>query len=634
MSGRDPMALLVERASLAGPVQLEPAGQVAVPFAGNRGGDGPLTMGQASTLDWITDCDLYTRMIEWPLAIPAGTRLTDIASAMAILIARHESLRTTFPAGEQPVQRVARSGTLLIDVYEISYEPADWSVLTVPLIQLLRSREFDVATDPPLRVAVAAWQGEPRAAVIVYSHMVVDFASMALIDQEFAALIGGAGTRPAGRPAPDQPGPDELTPGELTPDQLDPDQLDPDQGPPTYQPLDQAAEERSGRGVRRAHAALRSWEAHLRVMPQCMYAVPLANAGPAGAESCWLWSRAGALSLPHIAARTGTARQLVIFAALCTMLSWRTGHQECVMPVASSNRYQGQLLRYVGPLAQDCIVSIEAAGSLDTVVHHASAATLRGSRNGLVEIPPLDEVVRQIERDRGIAYARHCVFNDLSVHLGDTDEQEPGPDPAEASRMLGQTRFSALPGPPIEELLLMLLQQVSGELILGGLTRDASLLPAGEIETLLRGVEALLVAAAAADVDLGRLGEITGVWPVDRGPGWMRIDRSWIELAAVGRLLADALPVPAGVFGVRDGAGEPVLTAYLAAADGIASPEQAHEACMRVLTQTDPRGARYTAMAPRWYVICAGSPADPGDERSWARRAVLAQGDGRDPRPA
>jgi hypothetical protein len=61
---------------------------------------------------------------------------------------------------------------------------------------------------------------------------------------------------------------------------------------------------------------------------------------------------------------------------------------------------------------------------------------------------------------------------------------------------------------------------------------------------LLRRTESLLVAAASGDVDLDRLGEITGMRPVERGAGWLGIDRSWIQLDAIRELLADALPAP------------------------------------------------------------------------------------------
>lgn len=591
MTTRDPQVLLEQQADAAEPVGMELTARLPVRFAGHRGGDGPLTRGQASTLGWVTNTALYTRMVEWPLTIPAGTTVADIGAAVAVLMGRHESLRTTFPAVRPPVQRVARSGTLAIDVYAASRAPSEPAVLNVALTRLLRSREFDLEADLPVRVAVATWHGAPLAASILYSHVAVDFASMALIGRQFTGLIGDTARRA----------------GSVTPDRS-----------PAHQPLDQAAYEQSALGTRRNAAALRGWETRLRIMPQCLYAVPADNAGPAGGESGWLWSRAAALALPHIAGRTRTSRQLVVFAALCTMLAWRTGHPGCVLPVSSSNRYQRHLSGYVGSLAQDCMMSVDTRGdSLDAVVRHASTAALRGKHNGLVDLIALDAVIERVEHDRGFKYERHCVFNDLSLHLGDTDDgpQAPGADPVR-----GQTRFEVLPAPPIQEILLVLLQQVNGELILGGLTRDASLLPAGEIETMLRGVEALLVAGAAGDVDLGRLGEVTGVRPIERGPGWYRVDGSWIDLAAVQRLLADALPAPARAFETQ---GE--LVAYLVAGENIGSAAQAHQACMTSLRQRPRR----TAIAPARYVICAGAPADPGALGSWRRLPVLSQGTGR-----
>ena len=181
--------------------------------------------------------------------------------------------------------------------------------------------------------------------------------------------------------------------------------------------------------------------------------------------------------------------------------------------------------------------------------------------------------------------------------------------------------------------VLFLVQQVSEELIVGGLTRDASLLPAGEIEMLLRGTESLVVAAASGDVDLDRLAEITGVRPLERDADWLQVDRSWIQLSAARRLVADALPAPVAAFaaGNRD---DRALVAYLAASGGIATPGQAHEACMKVLREPDHAGrARNTAIAPSRYVICAGPPDDPDDLASWQRQPVIAAGDGCDPAP-
>lgn len=274
-------------------------------------------------------------------------------------------------------------------------------------------------------------------------------------------------------------------------------------------------------------------------------------------------------------------------------------------------------------------VDTRAAG-LDEVVRRTAAAAVRGQHNGLVQIAALESLIARVEEDRGIVYARHCTFNDLSLHLGDAGEgAAPCPDPSAAKRALSQTRFAALAAPPIQEILLFLLQQVSEELILGGLTRDGSLLPDGEIEMLLRGTESLLVAAAPGDVDLGQLAEITGVRPAERGAGWVAAGGSWVQVDAMRLLLADALPAPAAVFAVRDH-DDLTLVAYLAASGGITSPGQAHQACMKVLRQPDSAGrTRHTAMAPGRYVICARPPTDPDDLASWQCQPVIADGDGR-----
>ncbi|HEY2575420.1 MAG TPA: condensation domain-containing protein [Streptosporangiaceae bacterium] len=604
MTSREPLVLLQDRAAGVPPPSMTLADQLRVSFSGQRGGEGPLTLGQISTLGWVSDETFYTRMIEWPLTLPAGATLDGIVAALQILMVRHESLRTIYPpTAGQPVQRVAESGELIIDVYAAGGEPANTAVLVMELARRLRSAEFDVTTELPLRAAVATWQGVPRAVVVVYSHMAVDFASMALIDRQFAQLVSD----PAHRVA----------------------------GPLGHQPLDQAAEERSPRGLRRAGAALRSWEAHLRTMPQFMFAMPSADPRHSGGlESGWLWSPAAALALPHVAARTGASGQLAVFAAVCVLLGQRTGHEQCMMLAPASNRYQRHMREYVGTLAQDCIMSIDVqADGLDAVVRRAAAAALRSNRNGLVEIAALDRVITTVESDRGMTYARYCAFNDLSVYLDDPQAHATRPGPAEARRALHRTRFSFFPSPAIEELLLFMLHQVEGEMILGAVTSDANRMPRAEMEALLRGVELLLVEAATSDVDLSLVGEITGIHPVTRGPSWLKIGPTWVDLAEVQRLLADALPTPADVFALPGPDGNPSLVAYLAATPAIQTPEQAHHQCMSVLagnrSLTPPHGIRYTALAPTHYVICQTAPPLPRTLPAWQHQPIQAEGPGR-----
>ena len=642
-SAPDLMVLLHERADAMPPVRLTLADRLRVPFVGARGGEGPLTTSQTTTLGWVTNLAIPARMVEWPLSLPEGTTLDDITAALRILMARHESLRTCYPSAPapgtasaksfillpgEPQQRVLKSGELVIDIYAASEEPADDAVLFTELTRLLRAREFDLVAELPLRVAVAAWEDRPQAAVILYSHMAADMAAMATLDRQFTTLV----TEPSSRQV----------------------------GPPGHQPLDQAREERSARGQRRMDAAVRSWAAAFRIMPQCQYAVPSADPWhDGGVISGWIWSRAGALALPHIAARTGASRQLVVFAAACTMMCWRTGHDTCVLQMLVSNRYQRHLRDYIGCLVLDGITALDVgARSLDEMVRRAAVAVLRGNRNSMLSGNMVDRISRQVEHDRGITITRYSTFNDISEFMpvpdgAATNGGEAATDATAAGRALGQTRFAQLPAPGAEEqLMLLFLQQVDGELIMGTTSRDANRVPLRELETLLRGTESLLVAAALGDVELSRLAEITGVEPVVRGPGWLRVGPSWVEFAEARRLVEDALPAPAAVFAVpeparahgpgdstrqtTDRAGQPAdhtLVAYLTAGDGIGTPEQAHAACMTTLAGTrslaPPGGIRYTAMAPHQYVICANAPADVRDQAAWRRQTVVAEGDGR-----
>ncbi|HEX3956100.1 MAG TPA: hypothetical protein VHZ03_05655 [Trebonia sp.] len=81
MTTKDPRVLLDRQADASPSTQLERAEPLRVPFAGLRGVDGPLTLGQASTLEWITNPAFYTRMLDSPLTTaPAETQFSALAA--------------------------------------------------------------------------------------------------------------------------------------------------------------------------------------------------------------------------------------------------------------------------------------------------------------------------------------------------------------------------------------------------------------------------------------------------------------------------------------------------------------------------------------------------------------------------
>ena len=141
-----------------------------------------------------------------------------------------------------------------------------------------------------------------------------------------------------------------------------------------------------------------------------------------------------------------------------------------------------------------------------------------------------------------------------------------------------------------------------------------------ELRSLLLAVENLLVAAAAGDLNVDQIREAMQLEPIVRGPEWLLVDSCWVELAEVQCVLDEAFgPDMARVFAEADGR---QLVAYLAESGSVRDPARAHARCMAALA------GHPTALAPRHYVVCAATPADPADASQWP---VLRAGDGRSP---
>lgn len=563
---------------------------------GGRGGDGPLTLGHLAMLKWITEEKPYGRWAAAPLELPTGAGVDDVVAALGVLVARHEGLRTLFPGEGERVQRVLQHCELPVDVYE--HGDATPPDLTAELFHRLRDAEFDLAEELPLRAAIAVRDGVPTVAAVVYSHVVVDLMSAELLGREFTALAADPARRHV-NPAP-------------------------------HQPLDQAAYERSPAGRRRLDAALAYWERHLRRLPQCTWAAPRSTAPPGGAVSGWLWSRAGAQALPHITARVGASESMVVLAAICAVLARRTGHRHFPLPTLASNRFERRLREYIGPLAADSLVPIDAdADSYDEQVRRVGSAVLRAGRQAMVDDVARVRMIDRIHHDRGNWYGRDTTFNDAST-FNDSEATPEATEPAgggptgveDVRQALDESRIWWQDWPPISPLLAFRLMQKRGELVLGVISQDRNRIPAEEIERLLRGVERVLVAAAEADFAMSRIGEVSGVEPMERDAGWRMVDSSWVELAEVQRLLDETVDAPVRrVFAIPDG-DDTRLVAYLVGGS-VRTPRDAHAACVAAMP------GRRTAMTPHRYVICAEPPADPADPAAWARQPVLADGDGR-----
>jgi hypothetical protein len=120
---------------------------IRVEYRGDRTAEGPLTLGQHNILRWlITAPDHRHAGLAWTFHIPSGTGIPDVVATVAVLLGRHEGLRTEFHLVDRARQRVSRDGVVSLDVFAVHLSrPGDAESLPDQLIAALR---VEVVTDP------------------------------------------------------------------------------------------------------------------------------------------------------------------------------------------------------------------------------------------------------------------------------------------------------------------------------------------------------------------------------------------------------------------------------------------------------------------------------------------------------
>jgi hypothetical protein len=573
------------------PLRLTPVRSIPVEFAGERAGEGPLTLGQLDVYAWVSMIpDHFYAILCVELPVPAAVSVDDVAEATAALIARHEILRTTYVPGEQPRQRVTAAGVQLLEVCspgEGPWGPRDRPAVAEALVQWLHE-----SPDPgrrPVRMAVAIAPGAGDRVIACaagFTHLAVDHRAIEILQRDFAGLLGDPARRRAGRPG--------------------------------HQPLDQAELEATPAERRRADAALEYLREQSRRIPHCLYALP--GARPTGESLVVeLSSAAAAMAVRRVAARTRTSRSSIVLAAICAVIARRTGYRELVFPASSSNRFERHLTNYVGALVQSTIATIEIGGrSFDELAAHTWTTVMEASRHGRYDTVRRDAMAGLIEHDRGLRFTYGTLFNSLVPESWSGLTAGVGFQPEEIDVALTRTELRWRPMPASGTPIQFRLNQIDGCLRLDLWNDDAGLVPRAELESALLAVERLLVAAAHGDVAYGRMPGIIGLESLADSADRILVDSCWVDVADVQNLVDDAVtPAVAHVF--TSTGGRP-LVACLAATGAVRTPEQAHARCMAALEHHP------TAITPRYYVICRTAPADPTDPAAWGDPVATGTG--------
>ncbi|UNO41478.1 non-ribosomal peptide synthetase [Streptomyces sp. MST-110588] len=117
-----------------------------------------------------------------------------LSAALTALVARHESLRTTFDAVDgQGVQIIGEPFTVPVPVSEVPTAPdAERAQIVQGLLRAERARPFDLRTGPLLRVLLLKLADTEHVLAITMHHIIVDGWSIGVVERELSALYGAA----------------------------------------------------------------------------------------------------------------------------------------------------------------------------------------------------------------------------------------------------------------------------------------------------------------------------------------------------------------------------------------------------------------------------------------------------------
>jgi len=462
--------------------------RVLIPFSGEGAGVGELSWGQQEIWQAIQRYG-DSLSVGGVTPLPEGTSVQDVAATFGFLVGRHQSLRTRLAIDQDghTLQVVADRGELELEVVDAdpagpgdpsdaagpsgAADPSDTvdpAALAESVFARLLATNFDYENEWPVRLAVIQQGGAATHMVAVYCHYAIDQSGI-------EALIGDLANR------------------------------DPETGLATRRvtaapPLEQARQQNTAEGRRQSETALRYWERTLRSVPAHRFRD--ANARDAGqyAEANFTSTAVpAALTLINTRSRTGTAA--ILLAAYAVALARVTGRNPSVARVVVGNRFRPALADSVSTVNHPglCVVDVAGAGFAE-VVARAARGSMNAYKNAYYNPAARDELVAALGRERGEQIDLSCFFNDRR-----------GPDPAftvptesdlTAQQINALARHSVLrwlpkPEAKTSERLFVHVEDAAGDAVLFRARAETNHLPESEIEALLRGVESVLLEAAA-----------------------------------------------------------------------------------------------------------------------------------------
>ena len=444
-------------------------GAHSLTFQGKRSETAPMTWGQRAiwkAIRWLGD-DAYYFNIRRIAKIPSGLSTAQVEAVLSAFVSRHEVLRTRFhEEGDGPVQEVWAEGALSLTVADAASGAAD--DVAAELARELVGLTFRHAEEWPFRCALVLQDGRPAVAVLVFSHLAVDFWGVRELERDLQQLLDGSG-------------PPE----------------------PQWQPLDQARFETEGPGAARGAAAAEYWRRTLHTVPPTLFRTVTGEGRPERFVRLGMDSPAVAVATTVLAERCQVSTGTVLLAATAAVLGAYTGHDTVALQLIAVNRHDERSRRLVAPMVENALFALNVGDdTFEQTVRRTFLTGMNAYRHAQYDPSAVDEILDEArERSHG-ALNLGCFFNDKRMH--DRWEKLPrtdaGPDGVRA--LLGRTRVTFVGSWERQDATFFLHTGYAPDTCLLYLLADTELIPRHDIDLLLRAFETLLVDSATGTLDL------------------------------------------------------------------------------------------------------------------------------------
>ncbi|WP_433220094.1 condensation domain-containing protein [Dactylosporangium sp. CS-047395] len=359
---------------------------IVVAFEGEGSGIAELTWGQRDVWDLMRRTG-RTMNIGGTVPAAPGETVEHLAALLRFIVGRHQALRTRLvhTEGGPPRQEVHAAGEIVLECVAAGPDP---DVTAEELRVRYQTTHFDPFAEWPVRMGVVLDGGTPTHVVLMYYHVIVDGFGIDAIVRDLANL------------------------GE---------ERAPVQG---VRPLELAAQQREPAALRQSEKALRYWE---RQLDHARLPAPPEPRDP-GLDRPRHWeivceSRALALAVRVVGARTGLASGPILLAAYARALARATGAGSAVVQVVVSNRFRPGFADAVTSLRQFGLCVIDDDADFDAMAARAWGATLAAYKHGYFDPAGLSAIGEPT-----------CVLNDRRRAVDDSGGEVPAAAEIRAAR--------------------------------------------------------------------------------------------------------------------------------------------------------------------------------------------------------